>query len=102
MSNGPRTAAEKTRMWERCIKPEIGDARVGKVTEEAVSRIVRSALRYDAAGQVIGGKAQAGNLYRLLHHMFSKSLGMGSPPEGGWVIPSRMCPNQRSRDGKGC
>jgi hypothetical protein len=34
MSNGPRTAAEKTRMWERCIKPEIGDLRVGNVTEE--------------------------------------------------------------------
>jgi integrase len=81
MSNGPRTAAEKTRMWERCIKPEIGDLRVGNVTEEAVGRIVRAVLRYDAAGQVIGGKAQAGNLYRLLHHMFSKSLAWGLRPK---------------------
>jgi integrase len=38
-------------------------------------------LRYDAAGQVIGGKAQAGNLYRLLHHMFSKSLAWGLRPK---------------------
>lgn len=81
MSNGPRTAAEKTRMWERGIKPEIGDLRVGNVTEEAVGRIVRAVLRYDAAGQVIGGKAQAGNLYRLLHHMFSKSLAWGLRPK---------------------
>jgi integrase len=32
-------------------------------------------LRLDAAGQVIGGKAEAGNTYRLLHHMFRKALG---------------------------
>jgi integrase len=74
VSNGAHTAAEKTRMWERCIRPEIGDLRVSQVTEEAVGRIVRAPLRLDAAGQVVGGKAQAGNLYRLLHHMFSKSL----------------------------
>lgn len=32
-------------------------------------------LRLDEAGQVIGGKAEAGNVYRLLHDMFRKALG---------------------------
>jgi integrase len=36
--------------------------------------VVRAPLRLDAKGQVIGGKAEAGNLYRLLHHMFHKAL----------------------------
>lgn len=36
--------------------------------------MVRLPLRLDEAGQVIGGKAEAGNVYRLLHHMFRKAL----------------------------
>ena len=81
IENKPRTAAEKARMWERRIKPAIGRLKVGAVTEEDVGAVVRAPLRLDAAGQVIGGKAEAGNLYRLLHHMFRKALGWGLRPK---------------------
>ena len=77
IENKPRTAAEKTRMWERRIKPAIGHLKINDVTEEDAGAVVRSPLRLDAAGRVIGGKAEAGNLYRLLHHMFRKALGWG-------------------------
>jgi integrase len=39
--------------------------------------VVRAPLRLSDSGQVIGGKAEAGNIYRLLHHMFSKALRWG-------------------------
>ena len=81
IENKPRTAAEKTRMWERRIKPAIGHLKINDVTEEDVGAVVRAPLRLDAAGQVIGGKAEAGNLYRLLHHMFRKALGWGLRPK---------------------
>ena len=77
IENKPRTAAEKTRMWERRIKPAIGHLKINDVTEEDAGAVVRSPLRLDAAGRVIGGKAEAGNLYRLLHHLFHKALGWG-------------------------
>jgi integrase len=75
IENRPSTAAEKIRMWETRIKPAIGDLRINNVTEEDVGKVVRAPLRLDEAGQVIGGKAEAGNIYRLLHHMFRKALG---------------------------
>jgi integrase len=75
IENRPSTAAEKTRMWRRRIKPSIGKLKINDVTEEDAGAVVRSPLRLDDAGQVIGGKAEAGNIYRLLHHMFSKALG---------------------------
>ena len=37
--------------------------------------MVRAPLRLDEAGQVVSGKAEAGNIYRLLHHMFRKAIG---------------------------
>ncbi|HEY1430410.1 MAG TPA: tyrosine-type recombinase/integrase [Stellaceae bacterium] len=74
IENKPRTAAEKTRMWERRIEPAIGGLKINDVTEEDAGAVVRAPLRLDPAGQVIGGKAEAGNLYRLLHHMFRKAL----------------------------
>jgi integrase len=77
IENKPRTAAEKTRMWERRIKPAVGHLKINDVTEEDAGAVVRSPLRLDAAGRVIGGKAEAGNLYRLLHHIFRKALGWG-------------------------
>jgi len=77
IENKPRTAAEKTRMWERRIKPAIGTLKINDVTEEDAGKVVRAPLRLDGAGRVIGGKAEAGNLYRLLHHMFRKALGWG-------------------------
>jgi integrase len=84
IENKPRTAAEKARLWDRRVKPAIGHLKIGAVTEEDVGAVVRAPLRLDAAGQVIGGKAEAGNVYRLLHHMFRKALGWGlCPKEAG-------------------
>jgi integrase len=80
VENKPRTVAEKIRMWKRRIEPAIGHLKISDVTEEDVGAVVRAPLRLDAAGQVIGGKAEAGNLYRLLHHLFRKALGWGLRP----------------------
>ena len=74
IDNKPSTVAEKTRMWTRRIEPAIGHLKINEVTEEDAGAVVRAPLRLDAAGQVLGGKAEAGNLYRLLHHMFRKAL----------------------------
>jgi integrase len=60
-------------MWER-IQPALGHLKINDVTEAEAGAVVRAPLRLDATGQVIGGKAAAGNLYRLLHHMFKKAL----------------------------
>jgi integrase len=77
IENKPSTVAEKTRMWFARIEPAIGKLKISDVTEEDAGAVVRAPLRLDAAGQVIGGKAEAGNLYRLLHHMFHKALQWG-------------------------
>jgi integrase len=74
IDNKSSTIAEKTRMWTRRIEPAIGHLRINDVSEEDAGAVVRVPLRLDAAGRVIGGKAEAGNLYRLLHHMFRKAL----------------------------
>jgi integrase len=77
IENKPRTAAEKARMWERRIKPAIGHLKINDMTEEDAGAVVRAPLRLDDAGRVIGGKAEAGNLYRTLHHLFHKALRWG-------------------------
>jgi integrase len=74
IENKPTTVAAKTRMWTRRFKPALGHLMIGDVTEEDVGAVVRAPLRLDDAGRVTGGKAAAGNLYRLLHHMFRKAL----------------------------
>ncbi|MBF0268679.1 MAG: site-specific integrase [Alphaproteobacteria bacterium] len=88
LENKPRTIAEKTRLWEKRVMPAIGALKLKDVTEEDAGSVVRSPLRLDKDGKVIGGKAEAGNLYRLLHHLFSKALAwhlrpkeMGNPLE---------------------
>jgi integrase len=74
VANKPRTAAEKTRMWDRRIAPAVGALKVKDVTEEDVGAVVRAPLRLDSSGRIVGGKAEAGNLYRLLHHLFRNAL----------------------------
>ena len=64
-------------MWRRRINPAIGNLKISDVTDEDAGAVVRAPLRLDATARVIGGKAEAGNTYRLLHHMFSKALGWG-------------------------
>lgn len=80
VENKPRTATEKTRLWTRRIKPALGGLKVRNVTAEDAGAVVRAPLRLDAVGQVIGGKAEAGNVYRLLHHLFRKALAWGLRP----------------------
>ena len=88
-ANKASTAAEKTRWWLRRIEPAIGKLKVKAVTEVDCSAIVRAPLRLDVDGRIVGGKAEAGNLYRLLHHLFAKALiwklrprELGNPLEG--------------------
>jgi len=72
--NKASTVEMKLRLWERSIGPSIGKIAVRDVTGQHLSDIVQGALRVDARGTVTGGKAAAGNLYRLLHHLFAKAL----------------------------
>ena len=81
VENKPRTVVEKTRLWERRIKPALAHLKVRDVTEEDAGAVVRAALQLDAAGRVIGGRAEAGNAYRLLHHLFRKALAWGLRPK---------------------
>jgi integrase len=81
VSNKPTTASEKRRMWERRIQPAIGPLKVKDITEEDTGAVIRAPLRLGTEGRVTGGKAEAGNLYRLLHHMFRKALLWGLRPK---------------------
>jgi integrase len=97
--NKPRTAAEKTRLWERRIKAALGQLKIREVTEEDVGAVVRAPLRLDAAGRVIGGKAEAGNVYRLLHHLFRKALAWGlRPKEAGNPLENVSEPKTARRE----
>jgi integrase len=53
------------------IEPAIGKLKINDVSEEDAGAMVRAPLRLSDSGQVFGGKAEAGNIYRL----FSKALG---------------------------
>jgi hypothetical protein len=61
-------------MWKSRIEPSIGRLKVKDVTNQDAGAIVRSALRFDKEGKIVSGRAAAGNLYRLLHHVFAKAL----------------------------
>jgi integrase len=99
IENKPRTAAEKTRMWTRRIEPKIGHLKISDVTDEDAGAVVRAPLQLDAAGQVIGGKAEAGNIYRLLHHMFHKALQWQlRPKEAGNPLESVTEPKVNRRE----
>ncbi len=74
VSNKPRTASEKTRLWNRRIAPAIGSLKINDVSEEDAGAVVRAPLHLDNVGRVSRGKAEAGNVYRLLHHLFAKAL----------------------------
>jgi integrase len=74
IENKPRTARQKVRIWTTKIEPAIGHLRVNDVTEEDAGAVVRASLRLDTAGRVIGGIAEAANVYRQIHHMFRKAL----------------------------
>jgi integrase len=99
IENKTRTAAEKTRMWDGRIEPAIGKLKINDVTEQDAGAVVRSPLRLDAKGQVTGGKAEAGNVYRLLHHMFHKALQWGlRAKEAGNPLESVSEPKVKRRE----
>jgi integrase len=74
IENKPSTIVQKTQMWQRGIAPVLGNLKINEVTEEDAAAVVRAPLRLNATDQVIGGKAAAANLYRLVHHMFKHAL----------------------------
>ena len=74
VENKATTARQKARIWTTKIEPAIGHLRINDVTEEDASAVVRASMRLDTAGRVIGGRAEAANVYRLIHHMFRKAL----------------------------
>lgn len=99
IENKPRTAAEKSRMWTRRIAPAIRHLKIADVTEQDAGAVVRAPLRLNAGGQVIGGKAEAGNLYRLLHHMLHKALQWNlRPKELGNPLESVSKPKVNRRE----
>lgn len=99
VSNKPRTAADKNRLWKQRIKPALGHLKVQDVTEEDAGAVVRAPLRLDADGRVIGGRAEGGNTYRLLHHMFRKSLLWGlRPREAGNPLENVAEPKPARRE----
>jgi integrase len=98
--NKPSWAAEKRRVWKARIKPKIGALKVADVTTQDCSDLVRSCFSLDKDGRVTGGKAAGGNVYRLLHHLFSKALlwklrskELGNPLED--VVQPKVEPRQR-------
>ncbi len=82
VENKPRTAAEKRRMWQSRIEPAIGKLKIKDVTDQDAGAIVRAPFQFDEAGRIVKGQAEAANLYRLLHHLFSKALAWGMRPRG--------------------
>lgn len=78
--NKPRTAEEKQRMWNVRIEPKLGKLKVKEVTGADVAEVIHSPLRKDRTGRVTGGRGEAGNLYRLLRHMFYKATAWGLRP----------------------
>jgi integrase len=73
--NKATTAGEKWRMWKAKIEPAIGTVAVRAVDADRLGRIIRGPLRIEPkTGRIIGGKGEAGNLYRLLHHMMAKAI----------------------------
>ncbi len=82
VENKPRTAVEKRRMWQRRIEPAIGKLKIKDVTDQDAGAIVRAPFQFDEAGRIVKGQGEAANLYRLLHHLFSKALAWGMRPRG--------------------
>ena len=57
-------------MWKRRIQPKIGQC----YSVPPLRAIVTAPYKRDADDMVIGGKGEAGNLYRLMHHMFTMAI----------------------------
>jgi integrase len=62
--------------------------------------VIRTPLRFDPkSGEVVSGKGEAGNLFRLLHHLFGKALAWKvRPPEAGHPLDGLEQPRVRRRE----
>ena len=69
-------------MWLTKIEPTIGKVAVRDVDAEDIRTIVHGPLRMDKDGRVVGGKGEAGNLYRLLKHMMRTAIRWKLRPPG--------------------
>ena len=78
----------------------VGALALRNVTSADLSAIVRAPLHFHPrTGQVAGGKGEAGNLYRLLHHMFAKALAWRMrPPELGHPLDGIEQPRLARRE----
>lgn len=77
VENRGRTVTDKHRIWAKRIEPVIGVLKVKDVTEADVVALIHAPFRYGPNKQVVGGKAEAANIYRTLHHLFVKALAWG-------------------------
>jgi Phage integrase, N-terminal SAM-like domain len=100
IENKPRTAAEKARMWVRRIKPAIGNLKINDVTPEDAGKVVRAALRLDDGGHLVGGRAEAANIYRLF--TCSARHWDGGSGSRGWAIRSSTWPSHKFHAANGC
>ena len=69
-------------MWLTKIEPVIGKVAVRDVDADHIRQIVHGPLRMDKDGRVIGGKGEAGNLYRLLKHLMRTAIRWKLRPPG--------------------
>ncbi|MEI6560020.1 MAG: site-specific integrase [Rhodospirillaceae bacterium] len=73
-ANKPTTRVEKRRMWTTRIGPMLGKLPVRDISDGDISELIRSVLKFDSTGNVIRGRAEAANVYRLLRHLFNRAL----------------------------
>jgi integrase len=81
VENRGRTVVDKHRIWSKRIQPAIGALKIKDITEADVVALVHAPFKFDKAGQVVGGKAEAANIYRFLHHLFVKANAWGLRPQ---------------------
>jgi len=80
--NKPATRRQKVRLYEGGIKPAIGGRKVLEIRNDDTGPVVRAPLRFDAAGRIVAGKAEAANYWRLLSHLFRMATKWGMRPRG--------------------
>jgi integrase len=78
--NKPATRKQKIRLYDSWVGPMIGQRKVHEVTSEDVGAIVRQPLKLGSDGEIIAGKAESANFWRLLSHLFRKATEWGMRP----------------------
>jgi integrase len=78
--NKPATRRQKIRLYDSWIGPMIGSLKVHEVTRDDVGAIVRQPLKFGPTGEIVSGKAESANFWRLLSHLFRKATEWGMRP----------------------